>query len=304
MQIKNFLIVIGTAKAGTTTLTSWLGEREDFVVAESKEPKFLSDIGKVNWTGPQAAEFTRIVPKDETAYFRQFQGKPDATWAVDASTDYLWCEESLGRIDELARHYPARIICIVRDPVDRAVSQFRHTQRFATPETLGQALDAEAQRVAKSWQPLFWHVRRSQVFADISRFKTRFGDDMIVVDFAELNDPDTLMRKICAFLNVPERPVVQSGIVHNQTILPKNAAVKYIWKNPALRAIAKAVIPKSVRHQAYALTHSSRNVVVKPAEIVRLKSLLRTEIAACLASPLIPTDNWKTSVDTAAEKLH
>ncbi|WP_101067431.1 sulfotransferase [Roseovarius salinarum] len=293
---RGFLIVIGTAKAGTSALSAWLGAREDVVLGRVKEPRFLSDLAERDWHGPGAERFRATMITDEAGWLANFDNKPEAVWAVDASTDYLWCPASPDRIAALAERHPVRLLCITRDPVDRAISQYRHTLRDGADESLEAALDAEAGRIAAGWQPLFWHVRRSRVAADLHRYADRFGDSLMIVDHDELSDPDAVLARVARFLDLPERPL-QAPERQNQSVLPRNRLVQAIWSSPALRAVARRLIPKALRHRAHEATHSARALPrpIRPAEVARLRDALADEIAECVRSPLIETSGWRTA---------
>jgi Sulfotransferase family len=295
MAIENFVIIIGAAKSGTSSLANWLGARKDMAMSEFKEPRFLSDLKSRHWDGPHAEFFASSIPADEQEYLAQFQHKPDATWGIDGSSDYLWCQASIGRIQDLSRRYRVKLICILRDPVDRAVSQYRHTMREGVTETLAQALELERARIAQGWTPLYWHVRRSEICDDLTHYHDAFGDALLVVDFMELRDPAKVLTRVNQFLGVPDEPPEIEEKVHNRTVLPSNQLVKRIWASPTLRRLSKVLIPKSIRHRAYLMTHSADAQMVTSVEIRQLRALLRAEIRACVASPLIPTAHWKTA---------
>ncbi|MFP4275226.1 MAG: sulfotransferase [Paracoccaceae bacterium] len=298
---RGILIILGTAKAGTSALAAWLGAREDIAPGRIKEPRFLSDLDAREWTGPGAEEFRATLLADEGAWLANFEHRPGAAWALDASTDYLWCPASPDRIAALAERVPIRLICITRDPVDRAISQYRHTLRDGADETLHAALDAEESRIAQGWQPLYWHVRRSRIAEDLSVYAERFGDRLLVVDYAELSDPDALLARVARFLCLPERPLeAEEG--HNRSVLPRNRLVKAAFASPALKSAARALLPRALRHRIYQASHSAQAapIPIRPEEIARLRDLLADEIAACIRSPLIDTSGWRSAIPEPA----
>lgn len=298
---RGYLFIIGTAKAGTSALAAWLGARDDIVLGRIKEPRTLSDLGEREWRGPGAEEFRATLISDEAGWLENFADKPAAAWAVDASTDYLWCPASPDRISALAQRQPVRLICVTRDPVDRAISQYRHTLRDGMDESLDGALDAEEGRIAAGWQPLFWHVRRSRVAADLERYVEHFGESLMIVDYAELSNPDALLARVARFLDLPHRPL-EAPERQNESVLPRNRLVQAIWASPALKAAARRLVPKAVRHRAYEATHSARALPreILPAELARLKDALSDEIAACIRMPLINTSGWRSAAADAS----
>jgi hypothetical protein len=91
---KSFLLIIGAPKSATTTLARWLARHPDMVAAEYKEPRFFMDFAKYEWSGPGIGLFSKSMMRDEATYLQSYNSKPAASWAIDASTDYLWCEAS------------------------------------------------------------------------------------------------------------------------------------------------------------------------------------------------------------------
>lgn len=301
-SVRGTLIIIGTAKAGTSALAAWLGAREDIAPGRIKEPRFLSDLGTYAWTGPGAKEFRTTLIQDEAAWLANFEDKPGAKWALDASTDYLWCPTSPDRIAALAERGPVRLICMTRDPVDRAISQYRHTLRGGRGETLGEALDAEQARMAKGWQPLYWHVRRSRIAKDLDRYAERFDKRLMMVEQSELSDPKALLARVARFLGLPERPLeVQEK--HNLSFLPRNRLVKAAFASQASKSLARSLLPKALRHRIYEVTHSAHAspFPIRQEEMDRLRFLLADEIETCIRNPLIDTSAWHSAIPELAQ---
>lgn len=293
-----FLLIIGTAKAGTSSLASWLGSRPDMVLGQSKEPRHLSSLDRIPWEGPAARFYRETHLRDRASYLENYAGKPGADWAIDGSTDYLWCPDSPDMIASFAEKYPVRLICITRDPVDRAVSEYNHTLN-AGMETLsfGEALQAEPERIAAHWNPLFHHLRRSRISEDLTRYKARFGDDLLVLDHAALRDPAAVNRQISEFLGIEALPF-SSTENQNERSLPRNRTSARLLKARGLAEVGRRLLPPSARAALRAqLERPAREVkTVSEAEIAQLRGLLSDEIAACVANPLIDTSTWKRAL--------
>ena len=103
------LIVIGAAKCGTTALHRYLGLHPDIFMSKSKELGFF--CSSENW--------------DERLrwYESQFGA---ATVRGESSPSYTNCPRNKGVPERMASLVPdARLIYLVRDPVDRVISQYR-----------------------------------------------------------------------------------------------------------------------------------------------------------------------------------
>ena len=109
-KLPNFLI-IGAEKAGTTTLYSLLAHHPEVFMCGPKEPRFFSDH---NWW------------KGVVWYERLFEGAEGYKAIGETSPAYTW-----GSAEVPKRIYQTlgdiRYIYIVRDPIERLISHYRHS---------------------------------------------------------------------------------------------------------------------------------------------------------------------------------
>lgn len=291
-----FVFIIGAPKSGTTSLANWLNARPDMAYCAGKEPKFFTDFGATHWQGPGVGGFTGTMVTEEAAYLAGFPDDPAIRWAIDGSTDYLWCAAAPDRIRAWSERYPSKLICILRDPVERAISEYQHTVRDnLEPLSFLGSLEAEESRFAQNWQPLFYHRRRSLYHAAVSRYAALFGADLLVMDYRELRDPAASLARVEAFLGVPAHRTADNER-QNASYVYRNRAVGQILNNRTLRRAARLVTPGRLRRQVKGGLLSVFATRYDPAEADyrQMAALLRDEIAACRASPLIPTGNWKS----------
>jgi hypothetical protein len=292
------LAIIGCAKSGTTALARHLGARPDMVLGTHKEPCHFTDFADRIWTGPGTELFHSSICASQDAYRANFIGLSADQWAIDGSTDYLWCPVAAERLHCYGEEHTLRLICITRDPLDRAVSEYNHTLRRNWEQlSFGQSLEAEAERMAAGWHPLFYHRRRSTIHDDVHRYHDMFGERLMIVDHAELAEPERLLHRISAFLDIPHLPAERIE-KENQTLLPRHPLAKAALKNRTLRWMARAIAPAGLRTRIRKSLHTDARKLgtVTTDEIDRLRHDLAEEIESCRASPLIPTDNWTTAL--------
>src|SRR5437764_15082524 len=153
-------LVIGAPKAGNTALHAALAQHPALHMSPVKEPKFfLSD-------GPPPA---RGGPGDAQTYREHVWRRPDSEALFDGAAPgalrgestplYLYDPAAHRRIRALVPQ--ARLIAVLRDPVERAHSNWTHLWS-AGLEPIGDfpaACAAEDRRVAEGWAP-FWHYTR------------------------------------------------------------------------------------------------------------------------------------------------
>ena len=300
-DISKLLVVIGSAKAGTSAFASWLDSQPMFRLGQEKEPRFFTDFHTRRWQGPGAEIFTASLVSTPEAYRRNFPGLEPDTWAVDASVDYIWSEGSLERIQAFSAGREVKVIAILRDPVARAVSEYNHTLRGGN-ETLSfrAALEAEAERARDGFQPLFLHQRRSRVHDDIHRAKALFGDDLLILDYAQMGDPAAVLRQVGPFLGVEDFTVPEPER-RNESYLPRNALARGLLQSGGLRQAARRLVPQRLRRAVWQGLHANARTLetVSAAEKAEFRSLLADEIAACAACDLIPTGNWTQALPQA-----
>jgi hypothetical protein len=134
-------IIIGAAKGGTTSLYEWLGQHPFVEPASEKEVHYFD----YNYYRGRDWYRSHFPLAEERRRFEREHGRPFLTG--EASPSYLshhWAPQRLARA--LPR---ARLIVTLRDPVERAYSQFQMSRREGEEELddFGAAVDAEEARL-------------------------------------------------------------------------------------------------------------------------------------------------------------
>ena len=160
MTLPNFL-VIGAAKSGTSSLYMYLKQHPEIYMSPIKEPHFFSFDDESKMTkGPGDPIHKAITNFDD--YQAQFDGVTDEKAIGEASTSYLYRPEAPGRIHAMLPD--AKLIVILRNPVDRAFSAYMHVVRDKreTSKDFAEALSKEESRKAAGWEThLALHQRRT-----------------------------------------------------------------------------------------------------------------------------------------------
>ncbi|MCC5988808.1 MAG: sulfotransferase domain-containing protein [Pararhodobacter sp.] len=312
MQDFKSLFVIGAPKAGTSTLARLLARHPEIFLDQDKEPKFFTDFAEQRWAGPGSDIFQTYLVSDPGAYEALYAKAPKGAWCIDASTDYLSNATARRRLSQWARNTPSKLICMLRDPIERAVSEYRHTLRdLLETESLARALELEDQRRQAGWQPLFRHIRRSHYHGDVSAYLDEFGDDLLLLDFAELNDQERLLRKIWRFLGIaplaelPAEPSTEPApgdLVENASHSYRSATLQRALRSPALIGAVRLLAPQPVRRWLRGRIERANRTRFEPGEddLRRLYDALADDIQACLADSRLPCASWDLSRRLAA----
>jgi Sulfotransferase family len=227
MSLPNFLI-IGAAKAGTNALYHYLRQHPQIYMSPWKEPKFFAfeteaDLGFRAANG-RDAPVNASVSLDQAEYEELFDDARDGELARgEASTHYLYVEKSPGRIKTLIPD--ARLIAVLRNPVDRAFSSYQHLVRDdLEPLDFGAALDAEPQRIAEHYAYLYRYTDMGFYSQQLDRYEKTFPENQLcVLLYDDLrSDPEETCRRIFSFLGVDEDFVPDMSGEYNRSGVPKN----------------------------------------------------------------------------------
>lgn len=201
MKLPNFFIV-GAAKSGTTSLYHYLRQHPQVFMPEIKEPSYFMD-----WEGG-------IRSFDD--YTSLFSDANDETAIGEASTGYLYEPEAPSRIRE--RFPQARIVVVLRNPVEMCFALWRHMRRLGKRgERLSfeTALAEESARMSnprfrsacvQSWHANFYYFNRASYYSQIRRYLDIFGSERLLVLLFESfkENPTETCRTVFRFLEVED----------------------------------------------------------------------------------------------------
>ena len=194
-MLPNFFLV-GAAKAGTTSLFRYLDQHPDIYMSPIKEPNYFADEVRVENFAPEFQErllrwredlrvylegsrqerFTSGPVSDWNDYLRLFEPARDERAVGEASPSYLWSKTAARNI--AVRCPGAKILIILRNPVERAFAQHLHTLSvISTPMTFREHIDAALRcrepKIGELYPFLEFGLYADQVERYLSRFYVR-----------------------------------------------------------------------------------------------------------------------------------
>jgi hypothetical protein len=224
------LFVIGAAKAGTTALHHYLAQHPDIFMSPLKEPNYFAFDHRVRiFACPHLTprnEFERdrlrreryeISVLDRADYERLFARGRHRPIRGESSPAYLYFPGTAARI---RRAVPdARIVAVLRNPVDRAYSKFLQMRRDSM-EPLGDfaaAVAAEGWRKRAGWSPTWLYMDRGYYHRQLEPYFEQFDRSHIhVLLYDDLKrDPSASLCAIFEFLDVDSRVAPDTGERHN-----------------------------------------------------------------------------------------
>lgn len=256
MTMPNFL-VIGAAKCGTDSLCDYLGQHPQIYMCPNREPNFFiaDGQGDIPYRGPGDREVLKawdMWVSSLDRYQALFSGVSDEKAIGEGTTWYLYDE----RAPKLIHHYipEAKLIAILRNPVDRAYSAYNMLLRDGreTIQDFAQALAAEDERVRAGWEPM-WHYRRMGFYySQLKRYYDTFDAAQIhVVLHDDFNSrPSDVLRELFQFLQVKEQFQPDTSERRNVSLVPKHHAYNRLisGQNP-VKAAVKVMLPIELRQR-------------------------------------------------------
>ena len=212
-------LVIGAQRCGTSSLYTYLGRHPRVIPSLRKEVEYLSTrFGEgENWYRAHFPLQARLVAS------RIMRGNPAQTF--EATPDYLLDPRAPRRAAELLPG--VRILVLLRDPVERAYSQYMHNRRLGQEDlTFDEALEQEPTRThgellrmealpAYQAKPLrrFGYVARGRYAEQLEGWLAQYPREQIHIIQTEAFFKDTAdsFGEIQRFLSLPEWRPAQFG---------------------------------------------------------------------------------------------
>jgi hypothetical protein len=229
--------VAGAPKSGTTALHAALARHPELYLSAVKEPKFfLTDGPPPAQGGPGDVKTYREHVWQRADYEALFDPAPPGALRGESTPFYLYNRDAQLRIRALVPD--AKLIVVLRDPVERAHSNWTHLWSAGLDpiNDFVQACAAEEQRVAAGWAD-FWHYKRLGLYGQqLQHLYSAFPPDRVLVfRYRDLVDhPAGTLDRICAFLGVAQGVVTE--------VPPENVTAhpEHTWRHQSLSRILRA----------------------------------------------------------------
>src|SRR5688500_6014450 len=220
-------LIIGAPKAGTSALHAALAQHPQIYPSPVKEPKYFMcwDAPPPAYRGPGDGHSNQEWIWRREAYEALFRGATDDAVRLESTPFYLYAPSARRRI---AEELPVvKLIIIVRDPIDRAYSNWMHlwVDGLEPIPDFIEAWHAEDERVAAGWAP-FWHYRRLGWYGEqLADLLTRVDRERVLVlrYWQLVSKPTETLDRVARFIGVtggqlstvpPDnlRPFVEPGL--------------------------------------------------------------------------------------------
>ena len=217
-------LIIGAQKAGTTALYAYLRWHPDITGPSFKEVSF----------------FDRHYVRGERWYRAHLPARPGERLVGEASPSYLFHPLAPERVETLIPN--ARLIAILRNPIDRALSHYHHEVSLGREElSFEEAIDREDERMRGELERIardatyfsyeWWnhtYLARGRYAEQLERWLAVFPRDRLLVLFSEdlLERPDEAYARVLDFLSVRRHGLRSYPRIFKQEYAPMSAATR------------------------------------------------------------------------------
>jgi hypothetical protein len=264
-RLPNFFIV-GAPKAGTTSLYNYLDQHPQIYMSAIKEPHFFAaEIRQENFglelrrriardarglreflAGPRREKRFGGIVTDWEDYLRLFANANHEAALGEASVCYLWSPTAPERI--AGRIPDARILVMLRDPVERAFSQYLHglgngAIRWSLREHIQRNLHHRSRQFCVHYPFLEFGLYSEQ----LGRYLERFGRNVWVGFHEDFKSrPREVLQNICRFLGVDSEFSPDMDRRYLEAQVPRWAAIGWLKRSGFWQAAAR-VTPAGLR---------------------------------------------------------
>jgi hypothetical protein len=255
---------------------------------QSRElPKYLNDGRPVKPLG--------WLVSDWDDYLRLFRQAKAETAVGEASPGYLWSETAAANIHACVPN--ARIVMVLRDPAERAFSQYLHQLAVGLTKCTFRRHIEECSRSASREMGIHYpFLEIGLYYRQVQRYLELFPRDQIRIYWFEEDwqQPTRLLRDLFEFLEVDAsfRPDISRKYLERRA--PRWAAVNYFLKEYRIWYPLRALVPPDLRPRVRKLIFwpggslklhpNDRRFLVEyySEDIRRLASLLDRDLSAWL----------------------
>lgn len=251
-NLPNFLVV-GFPKCGSTSLHYFLDVHPEIFMPQQKEIHFFSypNINLLN-KGPKDKHVKKLQIGNIEDYSNLFRASSKSQISGEVSPSYVnYPNNCIPKIKEILGN--PKIIIILRDPINRAYSNYLHLLREKR-ETLGfyDALKNEEKRKQMGYSDFWYYKFNSDYFQKVKAYKDAF-EDVLILESEQLKaNPEYTISNVYKFIGVSETylPSNLNKSYNEGGVYKSNFVTDFFFQQSKARDIVRKIVPanKTMKH--------------------------------------------------------
>ncbi len=309
MTKKEPLFVIGATKAGTTTLHALLNSHPAIRMSPVKETyhycqdlwPVLSHIQSLN-----LAQVSALIQKGESrhnglikdveAYQKLMASEGPERYQGEACPFYLRSTQAAALIQ--ASHPNAKLIVVIRDPIQRALSHYRMEKRDALiPDTFEEAIREELCDLESGALSRHGLLDSGLYGEGLHRFRKYFPkNQLLILDIEDLNQRPLLDQTLSLFLKVDAEGFTNEAARLNDWGQARHQGLNRFLATSGLKTLIRNVLPRGMIEagKAHFYQHISSDVsepIPKPL-VTTLQDFYREDVRRLSGFLESPYPTW------------
>jgi len=297
MKKPNFIIA-GFPKCGTTSLHHYLDEHPEIYMPTQKELHFFTFniLSKLN-KGPKDAIVKKTQINSSEKYLNFYKSVRNELAIGDASPSYINYPSQFKKIKEYLND--PKVIIIVRDPIDRAYSNYLHLKREQRETlTFKESILKEDERKTNKYSDFWYYKFNSTYYDKIINAKEIFSNVLILTSEELSNNRDATLKIVYKFLEVDDTFKLKKKFnnFNKGGHFKENIFTKIIFQPSTLKNIIKKFIKPTpflkIIISKIANIFSKKTQIVDDESLKYLKKYFKKEVEN-LETLNIDTSNWR-----------
>jgi hypothetical protein len=229
MKVNTF--IVGTPKAGTTSLHHYLDQHADVCMSSVKEPNYFS-------SNEVSTLLYNSLCVDNSEDYQKLFSNQKSKITGEASVSYLFYEDVPKRIHDY--NSEAKIIIMLRHPIERAFSHYLMDCRLGFCSENLEDIIANPQKFPQYFQQ---YLELGNYCPQLKRYIDTFGREQVMIIFYEdfKADAQKVMTSLFSFLRINQQVVDLS--IQNPFLAPSNSIISLLYKINWVRKGVKMILP-------------------------------------------------------------
>jgi hypothetical protein len=260
--------IVGAPKTGTTSLHHYLSQHPEIYMSPVKEPcYFASEVRQEHFSqefessarsssrrllqyldGPMSGLDPGGIVSNWEDYLKLFKNVDGETAIGEASVCYLWSPTAAPNIR--SRIPEAKIVMILRDPAERAFSQYmQYAANGLVRRSFREQIECSARNTRHEFNPLYPFLEYGQYYQQVKAYLELFPRANIRIYFYEeaWSDPHCLLKSIFEELNVDPEFRADLSRRSLQRRAPRALTGQYLLRKSGVTPRLKALLPTAVQ---------------------------------------------------------
>ncbi|SMC07938.1 Sulfotransferase domain-containing protein [Sulfobacillus thermosulfidooxidans DSM 9293] len=285
------LFIVGAAKSATTSLAYALA-RHSQIFMKVKEPHYFPTKHRVYPVGGPPGTTKPIFNLE--CYLKLYSEAQNEKYLLDATVEHLYYNACARDIYEF--NNDAKILIILRNPIDRAFSSYKHVLRDGREKlSFEESLALEEERIKANWGTIWRFKDVGLYYESVKTYLDVFDSKAKVILTDEFeHDQKRVLEDIFTWLGLEFEPV-ESETRYNVSGIPtfRLKLINKMRSTPILNKLLEVVVSET-QYEAFERANV-KPVVMKPETREYLRSYFRDNLEKL--GPLINKDlsSWNSS---------